>query len=73
MTSFILQTTQPRNKNSVKVYNRAQVSLNDLQVSMEKYLTLVTLTYREEDYPPVAGTEGGTVQVSIDKQGRMGQ
>ena len=37
---------------------------------MEKYLTFVTQTYREEDYPTVVGAEGEAVdglQVLIDK------
>ena len=57
-------------EDTITQYNRAQVFLNNLEVSVEKYLTLVTQTYREEDYPPVAGTEGGAVdglQVLIDK------
>ena len=57
-------------EDTITQYNRAQVFLNDLEVSMEKYLTLVTQTYREEDYPPVAGAEGEAVdglQVLIDK------
>ena len=57
-------------EDTITQYNRAQVFPNNLEVSVEKYLTLLTQTYREEDYPPVAGAEGGTVdglQVLIDK------
>ena len=55
---------------TITQYNRAQTFLNDVEVSMERYLILVTQTCLEEDNPPVTGTEGGTVdglQVLIDK------
>ena len=57
-------------EDTITQYNRAQVFLNNLEVSVEKYLTLVTQTYREEDYPPAVGAEGEAVdglQVLIDK------
>ena len=61
---------------TITQYNRAQTFLNDLEVSMEKYLTLVTQTYREEDNPPAAGAEGGTIdglQELINKKNRISQ
>ena len=55
---------------TITQYNRAQISLNDLEASMERYLTLVTQTYREEDNALVDETEEGIpdgLQVLIDK------
>ena len=57
-------------EDTITQYNRTQVFLNNLEVSVEKNLTLVTQTYREEDYPPAVGTDGAAVdglQVLIDK------
>ena len=57
-------------EDTITQYNRTQVFLNNLEVSVENYLTYVTQTYREEDYPPAVGAEGEAVdglQVLIDK------
>ena len=38
-------------------FNRAQSSLNELEASMEKYLTLITHTHRDEDDIAIDETE----------------
>ena len=51
-------------------YNRAQNSLNELEASMERYLTLLTQTYRDEDNVPIDETEEDNqdgLQILIDK------
>ena len=69
-----IRSTVPLSKKSTEdtmtQYNRAQISLNDLEASMERYITLVTQTYWEEDNGPIDETEEGTqdvLHVLIDK------
>ena len=51
-------------------YNRAKNSLNELEASTERYLTLLTQTYRDEDNVPIDETEEDSqdgLQILIDK------
>ena len=51
-------------------YNRAQNSLNELEASMEKYITLMTHTHRDEDDIAIDETEEDnqdSLQLLIDQ------
>ena len=57
-------------EDALTLYTRTKNCLNDLEVSVETYLGLVTQTYQEPDEPPAVGTEGAAgvdgLQVLID-------
>ena len=48
-------------EDTITQYNRTKICLNDLEVSVESYLALLTQTYQEPDDPPAVGTDGAAV------------
>ena len=48
-------------EDALTLYTRTKICLNDLEVSVETYLDLLTQTYQEPDDPSAVGTDGAAV------------
>ena len=62
--------TKTSYEDAITQYNWTKICLNDLEVSVETYLNLLTQTYQEPDDPPAVATDKAAVdglQVLIDK------